>query len=370
MKYNIDITELWSNKFNKIDTPDGTQEIVKIVQKPQKQCYALLFSNGDIIECAEDHLIESEHGWVDAKDLEQDLNIISRDGFVTLIEKLDIGVHDVYDLAIDHYNHRYWSENISSHNTGKSSLSNAIVKEIGGEALWINASLERGIDLLRDKIAKFASQNSFDDKIKIVVMDEFDNASREIFQPAFRGFIDEFSANCRFIITGNYPERIIEPVLNRFEVYDFNQFNRKEVIKPIFERLVYILNNEHVQYNNTDVAKIISAHYPSVRAMVASLQKFSTNGVLEIDESSLDTTSQLSNIFKIHNYFDLLTTVNSLNTPSSLYSYMYNNLDLFKSEVLQHVVITIAKYAEMDSHVRDKHLNLSACLSEIWQHRK
>lgn len=370
MKYNIDITELWSNKFNKIDTPDGVQTVVRTVQKPQKRCYALLFSNGDIIECSEDHRIECKYGWVAAKDLTPNMDVISRVEYVNLIDKLDIGIRDVYDLEVDHYNHRYWSENISSHNTGKSSLSNAIIKEIGGEALWINASLERGIDLLRDKIAKFASQNSFDDKIKIVVMDEFDNASREIFQPAFRGFIDEFSANCRFIITGNYPERIIEPVLNRFETYDFNQFNRKDVVKPIFERLVHILNEEQIKYDNTSIAKIITAHYPSVRAMVGSLQKFSTTGTLELDESALDTTSQLSELFKINNYFELLTVVNSLNTPSSLYSYMYNNLDLFKSEALHNVVITIAKYAEMDSHVRDKHLNLSACLSEIWQHRK
>lgn len=251
---------------------------------------------------------------------------------------------------------------------GKSTLSHAIIKEIDGEALWINASLEKGIDVLRGKIAKFASQSSFDDKIKIVVMDECDNLTHDA-QSAFRGFIDEFSSNCRFILTGNYPEKIIEPLQNRLEKYDFTSFSKKEMVKPIFDRLVYILESEGVSYDKQDVVKVISAHYPSIRAMVSSLQKFSENGKLEFDESSLDNTSQFSELFKINNYLDLLSAVNSLNSPSTLYSFMYQNLDLFKPENYQQVVLTIAKYAEMDSQVRDKHLNLSACLTELWGFR-
>ena len=101
----------------------------------------------------------------------------------------------------------------SNPGTGKSSTAHAIIKEINGEAKWINASMEKGIDVLRGTIAKFASQTSFDDKIKILVMDEFDHFSKDG-QAAFRGFIDEFSSNCRFIFTGNYKEKIPNTALN------------------------------------------------------------------------------------------------------------------------------------------------------------
>jgi replication factor C small subunit len=121
----------------------------------------------------------------------------------------------------------------SNPGTGKSSTACAIIKEINGEALWINASMEKGIDVLRGKVQKFASQSSFDDKIKIVVMDEFDHFSKDG-QAAFRGFIDEFSLNCRFIFTGNYKEKIIQPLLDRLEVYDFNSFEKSSMVKPIF----------------------------------------------------------------------------------------------------------------------------------------
>ena len=114
----------------------------------------------------------------------------------------------------------------SNPGTGKTSTANAIIKEIGGEALWINASMEKGIDVLRGKVQRFASQSSFDDNIKIVVMDEFDHFSKDG-QAAFRGFIDEFSENCRFIFTGNYKEKIIQPLLDRLEVYDFNSFSKE-----------------------------------------------------------------------------------------------------------------------------------------------
>lgn len=161
--------------------------------------------------------------------------------------------------------------------TGKSSLCNAIIKEVNGEAQWINASIDKGIDVLRGKIGKFASSNSFDDKIKIVVMDEFDYFSKDG-QAAFRGFIDEFGNNCRFIFTGNYKEKIIEPLLDRLEVYDFNEFNKQEMIKPIFERLKFILTNENVEFDPKDLVPVINTFYPRIRSMVGALQRFSKDG--------------------------------------------------------------------------------------------
>ena len=252
--------------------------------------------------------------------------------------------------------------------TGKSSLANAIITELGSESLWINASMERGIDVLRGRIQKFASQSSFDDNIKIVVMDEFDHFSREG-QAAFRGFIDEYSANCRFIFTGNYKEKIIEPLLDRLEIYDFESFSKEEMIKPIFERLCLILENENVEYVKKDLVPIINTYYPRIRSMVGALQKFTDNGVLTIDANSLDDLDVFDTVMQLVNpgtYLDMIQAVNKLNAPDNMFSFLYKNADkYFKTEKYPNLVIAVAKYQHMADSVRDKHLNLAACLTEV-----
>lgn len=252
--------------------------------------------------------------------------------------------------------------------TGKSSLATAIIQDLGSESLWINASMERGIDVLRGRIQKFASQSSFDDNIKVVVMDEFDHFSREG-QAAFRGFIDEYSANCRFIFTGNYKEKIIEPLLDRLEIYDFESFSKEEMIKPIFERLCLILENENVEYVKKDLVPIINTYYPRIRSMVGALQKFTDNGVLTIDANSLDDLDVFDTVMQLVNpgtYLDMIQAVNKLNAPDNMFSFLYKNADkYFKTEKYPNLVIAVAKYQHMADSVRDKHLNLAACLTEV-----
>jgi replication factor C small subunit len=256
--------------------------------------------------------------------------------------------------------------------TGKSSTAYAIIKDIGGEALWINASMEKGIDTLRGKIQKFASQSSFDDNIKIVVMDEFDHFSKDG-QAAFRGFIDEFSQNCRFIFTGNYKEKIIQPLLDRVEVYDFNSFPKEEMIKPIFERLRFVLDNENIQYEPKDLVPVINTYYPRIRSMIGAIQKFSNDSVFKVSVNELDDVNVFDNVMKsvnINTYVDMITDVNKLNAPDTMYSYLYNNASkYFKSATYPQVVLTIAKYQHMSEQVRDKNLNLAACLTELMKLR-
>jgi DNA polymerase III delta prime subunit len=260
----------------------------------------------------------------------------------------------------------------SNPGTGKSSTANAIIKDIGGEALWINASMEKGIDVLRGKVGKFASQSSFDDNIKIVVMDEFDHFSKDG-QAAFRGFIDEFSSNCRFIFTGNYKEKIIQPLLDRLEVYDFNSFGKEEMVKPIFERLRFILDNEGITYEPKSVVPIINTYYPRIRSMVGAIQKFSSSGTLEVNDGELDDVNVFDKVMQYvspNTYTDMIVEINKLNGPDNMYSFLYNNAGkYFKPNVYPNVVLIIAKYQHMSDSVRDKNLNLAACLTELMQLR-
>lgn len=250
--------------------------------------------------------------------------------------------------------------------TGKSATCNTIVKDLNGEALWINASLENGIDVLRGKIQKFASTSSFDDTIKIVVMDEFDNMSQSA-MAAFRGFLDEFGSNCIFLFTCNYKEKIIEPLLTRLQIYDFNNFKKEEMIKPIFERLKFILENENIQYDPKDLVPVINTFYPSIRNMIGTLQKCSGTGTLKIED--LDDANIYDNVMKVvtpSTYLDMIAEVNKLNAPDNMFSYIYKNAaKYFSAGNYPKVIVTIAKYQHMSSTVRDKNLNLCACLTEI-----
>lgn len=259
----------------------------------------------------------------------------------------------------------FWS---SEAGVGKSSTANAILKDLNCEALFLNASLEKGIDVLRSKIQDFASQTSFDNSRKVVVMDEFDNFSKDG-QAAFRSFLDKYGQNCAFIFTGNFKEKIIEPLINRLENYEFSTFNKKEMIKSIYERLCMILDNEQIRYDKHDLVPIINTYYPSVRQMIGALQRFSGTGTLVLDIQSLDSIGIFDEIIKLctpHTYFDMVSKVNSITSPEGIYSYLYHNIDkYFDTAKIPNVVVILAKYQEMNASARDKNLNTCACLTEL-----
>lgn len=261
-------------------------------------------------------------------------------------------------------NFGFWS---SEPGLGKSSTAHAIVKEMqsrGHEALWINASLEKGIDTLRSKVHKFATSASVDGLYKVAVLDEADHLTPDT-MAAWRGFIDSYSANCRFIFTGNFKNKIIEPLLDRLVNVDFASFERKDIAMPIADRLMFILNSEGVSYNKEDLVKIIYTYYPRMRAMIGYLQRASTSGTLEVNDSLDDMNVFVDIIQSLKgDYHELLGKVNALTAPENMYSFIYNNAERFFSNPPL-AILTAAKYQHMSSVVRDKHLNLMACLTEL-----
>lgn len=259
----------------------------------------------------------------------------------------------------------FWS---SEPGLGKSSTANAIVhdmQKLGHEALWINASLEKGIDTLRGKIQNFATSASVDGLYKVVVLDECDHLSQD-FQAAFRGFIDDYSANCRFIFTGNFKNKIIEPLLDRLMNIDFASFDRKDIAKPMLIRLMMILDSERVEYDKQDLIKTIYTYYPRMRSMIACLQKSSSSGKLVLGDS-LDNMDVFDDILKsLHgDYHELIGKVNALTSPDNMYSFLYNHAEKYFNQNAPKVIVTVARYQHMASTVRDKHLNLMACLTEL-----
>lgn len=252
---------------------------------------------------------------------------------------------------------------------GKSSLATVLVNELDCEALWINASLEKGIDTLRSKIKSFAERSSFDGKIKIVVMDECDNLTPDA-QASFRAFLDESSKNCRFIFTGNYKTKLIEPLIDRLVNIEFAEFNVGDVAQETFARCRMILDKEGIEYNPRDVATVAITLYPQMRKIITCLQLMSKDGKFVLDKELInDANSKIGEVIYSKDFEKIYTYINELSAPDTIYSYLYANFaSIFEKVDELHkaqIIITLGKYQEMSASVRDKYLNACACLVEI-----
>lgn len=164
--------------------------------------------------------------------------------------------------------------------TGKSTLARAMANDLDAEYLFINASDENGIDMIRDRITSFASTMAYNDKLKLVILDEADGLS-PAGQGALRSYIDKFQDNCRFILTCNFIGKIIEPLKDeggRMMVFDFDMKKpeyQKEIKEQVFKRMVGILKFMKIPYEEQPILDLIDKKYPSIRSVITSLQKYS-----------------------------------------------------------------------------------------------
>lgn len=248
--------------------------------------------------------------------------------------------------------------------TGKTSTVNAIIKEGQFESLFLNASLDNGIDTLRSRIQHFASTQSLNDKAKIVVLDEIDNLSQQA-MAGLRGFIEEFSANCAFIGTCNYPSKILPAIVNRFCHFDYDAIYRdsQTMIPLVFERLKFILSNENITYQDADVVETIKNCYPSFRDCIGSLQKSVTNGAIQLQISNFKDFDDIINAIKSKNYETILKSVYQVSNAESFYSYCFDYVN--KNLTNSNVYVILAKYQYQNAFARDPKLNLVACCVEL-----
>lgn len=255
---------------------------------------------------------------------------------------------------------------------GKTTAARALCNEIGADVLFINASLENGIDTLRNKIAQFASTVSLTDARKVVILDEADYANPQSFQPALRGFIEEFAENCRFILTCNFKNKIIEPIHSRCAVVDFKLHNGKPAMASRFyKRVMGILDSEGIQYDKQVVATLIQKHFPDYRRTINELQRYSVSGV--IDSGILVNISQesykgLFESIKNKQYKEVQQWVFSSSDGDTtgvfrtLYDMAPSYLD--KASIPQ-LVLLLADYQYKAAFVADPEINMLACLTEV-----
>lgn len=250
--------------------------------------------------------------------------------------------------------------------TGKTTIAKLIVNNIDCDYLYINASDERGIDTVREKITGFASTLSFK-SLKIVILDEADFLMGAA-QAALRNVIETYSKNTRFIFTCNYIERIIEPLQSRCESYKLTPPSKKDVAL----HMVNILQQENVSFEATDVASIVNLYYPDIRKVINTTQGFVRKGVLKFTRDVLVDSSYLDKMLAIlkkptsKSFNEIRQLIADANTSEfdNAFRFLFDNVDEYSKSSPQ-IAILIGEYQYRSVTVPDKEINFAACIAAI-----
>ena len=252
--------------------------------------------------------------------------------------------------------------------TGKTTLAKLIVKNIECDYLYINASDENNVETVRTKVKQFASTIGFKD-MKVIILDECDYITPNA-QAALRNIMETFSKYCRFILTCNYVERIIEPLQSRCQIFEIIPPDRKQVAM----QAVKILDSETVDYKLSDISMIINANYPDVRKTINAIQRSIVDGRVEMDKQSSiqnDYKLQVLEVLKTHNKKDAFKALRQLLADNSIRDYsdcfrlLYDNVDEYATGHVAEVILLLARYEQSDTQVVDKEINFMAMLIEI-----
>ena len=254
---------------------------------------------------------------------------------------------------------------------GKTTVAKAICNELGLDFIVVNGSEEGNIDTLRGKIKQFASSVSLSGGYKVVILDEADYLNPQSTQPALRGFIEEFSTNCRFILTCNFKNRIIEPLHSRCGVYEFNTSKKQmaELCYQFMHRLQNILETEKVEYNNDVLAGLIMKYAPDWRRILNEAQRGSIGGTINSNVLVTDN-SQYSDLYKHVKEKDFKKmrqwVVNNMDVePASVFRGIYDSMEEYVDPAsIPQLVLILADYQHKNAFVADHELNLVACLTE------
>tara|TARA_Y100001937_G_scaffold2305_1_gene2869 strand:+ start:359 stop:1294 length:936 start_codon:yes stop_codon:yes gene_type:complete len=257
--------------------------------------------------------------------------------------------------------------------TGKTTVAKALCKTLNLDYIIINGSEESGIDTLRNKIKQFASSVSLEGGYKVVILDEADYLNPQSTQPALRGFIEEFSANCRFILTCNFKNRIIEPLHSRCSVVEFAipKGEKQAMAAGMMERLGKILTEEGVSYEEPVLAELIMKYFPDFRRTINELQRYGVSG--QIDSGILINVNDISvnslmNHLKLKDFRKMRQWVadNIDIEPTAMFRKIYDSsTEYVNPQSIPQLILILADYQYKDSFVADHELNMVACLTEI-----
>jgi DNA polymerase III delta prime subunit len=258
--------------------------------------------------------------------------------------------------------------------TGKTTVAKALCNELNADFILINCSEDGNIDTLRTKIRQFASTVSFSgDSKKVVILDEFDYSNAQSIQPALRGAIEEFSSNCRFILTCNYKSRIIEPIHSRCTCIDFvlPSTERAATAAKMMERCLQILAENNVKCDKKVLGQLIMKHFPDMRRILNELQRYSVSG--SIDEGILvniadNEIKNLIGFMKAKDFGSVRKWVasNVHLSETDIFRKIYDNLyEVLTPSSIPQAILVIGEYQYKAAFVSDQEINMVACLVEL-----
>jgi DNA polymerase III delta prime subunit len=250
--------------------------------------------------------------------------------------------------------------------TGKTTLAKLIVNNLDCDYLYINASDERGIDTIRDKVSGFASAASFKG-IKVVILDEADFITIQG-QAALRNVIETYSRTTRFILTCNFVERIIDPLQSRCQVLKIVPPSKSDIAKHVAN----IIEQENVEYEIDDIKLLINQFYPDLRKMLNTAQLSTQEGKLVIDKSIIVSSNYTTQVLKEltkpkPNWNEIRQIIANANVQDfeELFRFLYDNAYVYVPGSEGMVTIYINEYSYQANFRIDKEINAMALIQKL-----
>ena len=252
--------------------------------------------------------------------------------------------------------------------TGKTTLAKLLVNNIDCDYLYINASDENNEETVRSKVKNFASTMGFKD-YKVIILDECDYITPNA-QAALRNLMETFSKHCRFILTCNFVERIIDPIQSRCQAFQVIPPNKQDVAKHLHN----ILTSESVNYEREDLGLLVNSGYPDIRRVINGAQRQSVDGILTIDKQSIvenDYKLKLLKILETQDKKNAFNNIRQLMADSKvtdfadLFRLLYDEVDTYGRGHIAACILVIAKYELSDAQVVDKEINAMAMIIEL-----
>ena len=254
--------------------------------------------------------------------------------------------------------------------TGKTTLAKLLVNNIECDYLYINASDENNVETVRSKVKNFASTMGFKD-YKVIILDECDYITPNA-QAALRNLMETFSKHCRFILTCNFVERIIDPIQSRCQTFQVIPPNKNDVAKHLHN----ILSQESVDYDREDLAILVNSGYPDIRRVINGAQRQSVDGKLVIDKQSIVENDYKLKLLEILEKQDKKSAFNNtrklmadakVTDFADLFRLLYDEVDSYGKGHIAECILVLGKYELSDSQVVDKEINAMAMIIEILQ---
>jgi len=253
--------------------------------------------------------------------------------------------------------------------TGKTTLAKLIVNSINCDYIIINASDENNVDTVRNKVKGFASTIGFKD-MKVIILDEFDYMTPNA-QAILRNLMETFSKHCRFILTCNYVEKVIDPIQSRCQTFQIVPPSKKEVAVQISQ----ILGKEGVSFQPTDLVPIIDSSYPDIRKIINTCQLNSSKGQLKLDTTSVIDSDIKSKVVEIlkgsdakpNKWKNIRQAVADarISDFTELYTFLYEKVDDYGGNNTSNIILILSESQHKDALVVDKEITFMSCIIQI-----